>query len=355
MVDLPVFLKQILDSPGLSGYETPTRKLIESAWSPLVDEMSVSRMGSLHGLRRGQGAEQRPGILLAAHMDGIGLMVKTVQNGFLSLTEIGGVDPRILPGQQVVVHGVKDLPGIVVQPPAHLLRPEQAGKPASLDTVLVDVGLMPDEVSQWVRVGSPVSFAQKPLDLTGRVLAGHSLDNRASVAAVTVCLDELQHIRHAWDVWAVATVQEEETLGGAKTSAFDIKPDLAVVIDVTFARGPGLGDEPGTFVLGSGPTIGMGANIHPALYRDFMDLAEKLDIPVGTEIMPSMSGTDAMEVQVSQAGIPTVVLGIPLRYMHTPVEAVALKDVYRAGRLMAEFIARLDADYMKNLLWDKKP
>lgn len=196
-----------------------------------------------------------------------------------------------------------------------------------------------------------MSFAQEALELGEETLAGHSLDNRASVAAVTHCLELLQGRSHSWDVWAVASVQEEETLGGALTSAFQLQPELAVAIDVTFARSPGANDYR-TFPLGEGPTLGWGPNIHPFLHKRFKELAEQLEIPHAVEVMPRHSGTDAYALQVAAAGLPAMVVSIPLRYMHTPVELVMLKDIRRAGRLLAEFIARLEPDTMETFTWD---
>ncbi len=352
MTDLSAFLKELISLPGLSGHEGSIREVIARTWQPLVDDLSTSRLGSLHGLRRGSGLDPRPRILLSAHMDAIGLMVTQVKDGFLRFTQIGGVDPRILPGQQVTVHGRQDLPGVVVQPPERLLPPGNGDKTVEMEHLFIDTGLVPADVARLVRTGDLVSFAQPPVELAGETLAGHSLDNRASVAAVTACLDELAKTRHAWDVWAVATSQEEVTLGGAFTSPFDIRPDLAVAIDVTFAKGPGANDHR-TYPLGKGPTLGWGPNVHPALYKAFKELADQLDIPNSMEPMPLMSGTDAMGLQVVAEGIPTMVIGVPLRYMHTPVELVAMKDITRVGHLLAEFIARLEPDFVEKIRWDE--
>jgi tetrahedral aminopeptidase len=353
-IELTPFLKDLLSLPGLSGYEGPARQRISEAWQPLVDQLSTSRMGSLHGFRRGVGAEPRPGILLAAHMDAIGLMVTGIaaEGGYLRITQIGGVDPRILPGQPVTVHGRQALPGIVFLPVDRLLPANLSGKPAPLKYLMIDTGLQADEVAQLVRPGDLVSFAQQPLELAGDIIAGHSLDNRASVAAITLCLQELEHMTTAWDVWAVATVQEEETFGGAYTSPFEIRPALAVAIDVTHATGPGVSDYRG-FALGKGLVLGWGPNIHPAVHKTFLDLAKKLEIPYKVEAMARHSGTDAFAMQVVAEGIPTMVVSIPLRYMHTPVEAVALKDIERTGHLLAEFIARLEPDYIQHIKWDE--
>lgn len=345
------FLKELISAPGLSGYEGPVRKRIENVWSGLTDELHISRLGSLHGLHKGTAPAPRPSILLAAHMDAIGLMVSKIVDGFLHLTEIGGIDPRVLPGQLVTVHGREDIPGIIVQPPAHLLPPEVGSGPVPLAHLLVDTGLLPGDVKRKVRVGDLISFAQEPVELGDDVLAGHTLDNRVSVAALTYCLDELKNRAHAWDVWVVATTQEEETLGGALTSAYQLDPSLGVAIDVTFAKGPGT-PEHETFSLGKGVTLGWGPNIHPGMHRSFKKSADQLEIPYRLEPIPRHSGTDAFALQVARAGIPTMVLGIPLRYMHTPVEVVSMKDVRRAGRLLAEFVCKLDEKFLDELTFD---
>ncbi len=356
MKNLSKFLIELISSPGLSGYEAPTRQLIEDAWEPLTDELSVSQLGSLHGLKQGThstssgqaGLEPRPSILLATHMDAIGLMVSKITDGFLHLSEIGGLDHRVLPGQLVTVHGREELPGVIVQPPAHLLPPDSGNGPVPLGNLLVDTGLLPNEVNKKVRIGDLISFAQKPIKMGKGILAGHSLDNRASVAALTHCLDLLSKRTHLWDVWAVATVQEEETMAGALTSAYQLRPKVAVAIDVTWAHGP---DTPkhNTYPLGKGITLGWGPNIHPGLKAAFAKVADRLEIPYKLEAMPRHSGTDAYALQIAREGIPTMVVSIPLRYMHTPVEMIAMKDVKRAGRLLAELISDLELDFMEHL------
>jgi endoglucanase len=188
--------------------------------------------------------------------------------------------------------------------------------------------------------------------LSGETLSGHSLDNRASVGALTVCLEELQTRTHSWDVWAVATSQEEVGLLGASSSTYQIHPTIAIVVDVTFAKGPGTSDWQ-AFPLGKGPTIAMGPNMHPALHKAMQGMADSLELPYALEFSPSHSGTDGWATQVSAEGIPTLVVGIPLRYMHMPVEVVAIKDIQRAGRLLAGFISSLGPDFMEKMVWDK--
>jgi endoglucanase len=349
--NLNSFLNSLLSTSGLSGFEAPVRTLIAKAWEPLVDELVTTPLGSLHGNKPGCSASSRPKIMLAAHMDAIGMMVTTIQQEFLHVTGIGGLDPRILPGQPVIVHGKQDLLGIIAQPPDHLLPPAHKGSPAPLEWLLVDIGLEAGQVSELVKPGDPISFANLPVQLSDDVVSGHSLDNRASVAALTLCLHELKTTQHDWDVVAVATSQEEETFGGSYTSSFDVLPDIAVAIDVTFAKSPGVSDY-NTFELGKGVALGFGPNIHPAIHRSFKDLCARLDIPYHLDVMPAHSGTDAYALQMAANGVPTMVLSIPLRYMHTPVETVHLKDIQRAGHLLAEFIAHLDTNYIDNIHWD---
>jgi endoglucanase len=351
MNEILPFLKKLISAPGLSGHEAPVRDIIAETWQPLVDEISVSRLGSLHALKRGSLPEPRPSLLIATHMDAIGLMVSSLEGEFLHITEVGGIDARVLPGQLVTVHGREDLPGVIVKPPAYLLPPDERSGPVALSNLLVDTGLTAREVSRLVRVGDLVSFAQAPIELGNDTLAGHSLDNRASVAALTVCLEHLQKRRLEWDLWAVASSQEEETLGGAATSAFQLRPSLAIAVDVTFASSPGTPSHR-SFEMGNGIPLGMGPNIHPALYKEFKALAERLEMPHRDEVTGANSGTDAYAMQVAAEGIPTMLVSIPLRYMHTPVEMVSVKDITRAGRLLAEFAAGLDAEYMNKLVWE---
>jgi putative aminopeptidase FrvX len=278
MPEITPFLKSLLSVSGLSGYEAPVSRLIEDKWRPLVDDVSISRLGSLHGLKKGvtnlsPETTRRPSIMIATHMDAIGLMVTRLVDEFLSLTMIGGIDPRILPGTPVTVHATgglvaEELYGVVVQPPARALPPSVGDGPVPLSDLLVDVGLSAREAAARIRIGDLVSYATEPVDLSGDVISGHTLDNRSSVAALTVALELLQGKKHVWDVWAVATVQEETCLGGAFTSAYDIKPDLAVTIDVTWAKGPGASDWK-TFPLGKGPTLAMGPKIHTYLLTKF--------------------------------------------------------------------------------------
>jgi len=352
-MDLTAFLKELCAAPGISGYEHSVRDLIRRAWEPLVSEVRVDPLGSLWATRHGSGKAPRPKIMLASHMDAIGLMVTQIAGDFLHVTSVGGIDARILPGQLVTVHGRSALPGVVAAPPAYLLPADAQEGVTPLTELIVDTGLPGDKLAEQVKVGDVVSFAAPARELQGGLLCAKSLDNRAAVAAVTRCLENLQGRTHVWDVVAVATTQEELGVIGARTSAFALRPDLAVAIDVTHGSGPAAKDLPDkTYPVGGGPTLTLGPNIHPALFAAFTALADRLEIPHTIEVTPQHSGTDAFGIQVAREGIPTMVIGLPLRNMHTPVEVVSPKDIERAGRLLAEFAAGLTADYMDTLKID---
>ncbi len=343
------FLKDLIALPGLSGYEKPVREMLQETWKQYADELEISPLGSLHGLVYGNSEEPRRRVLLASHMDAIGLMVTQIENGFLRIMEIGGLDDRVLPGQQVIVHGREPIEGVIIQPPSFLLPKGEGNGVVAQEYLLVDTGLMPDELGKKIRIGDLVSFAQPPLDLGKHILAGHSLDNRASVAVLTECLVELKKRSHEWDVWMAATVQEEETMGGALTSAYQIRPDIAIAIDVTWAKGPGGGDEHKTFPMGEGFTLSWGPSMHPGLFKAIKEIADRYELPYSKEVLPRYSGTDADAMQIVREGIPTMVVSIPIRYMHTPVEMISLKDIRRTARLLVEFISSLDADFMDSI------
>lgn len=364
-MDLFKLLQTLTQTAGPSGFEIEVATVVQEVWQPYVDEITIDRMGNLVAVKEGrldpagQPNERRPRLLLAAHMDELGLMVKQIVahpkeggNGFLRLTNLGGVDTRQLYGQLVTVHGSVNgrhtLPGIIGALPPKMLPQERHNKPYRYEDLVVDVGLPAEELRQQVAVGDVISFDQPLRKLLGKRVAGKSLDNRASIAAVTVCLDYLSRRYHDWDVMAVATVQEETRLLGALTSGYTLMPDVAVALDVTFGKGPGVSDAV-AYELGDGPTLGLGPNVHPGVFQALQEAAKALEMDVHTEPHARASGTDAFGLQIAREGIPTGLVSIPLRYMHTMVESIALTDVERAGRLVGEFIARLDAGFIDQL------
>jgi len=210
------------------------------------------------------------------------------------------------------------------------------------------VGLTADEARELVDVGDTATFATTPTHLKGQVMAGKAMDDRAGVAVMFECLKALDNARHHADVYCVATVQEEVGVRGAITSTYGIVPDVGIAIDV--GHGDMLGvPEYDTLTLGKGPAIAFGPHVHPAIFGRLKEIAEDLDIDVQVEPSPHPGGTDAFAIQVTRGGIPSALISIPLRYMHTAVETVSLADVKKAGRLLAEFIVRLDKKFVEGL------
>jgi endoglucanase len=250
-----------------------------------------------------------------------------------------------------VVHGRRELVGVIGARPPHVLPLAERDKPIPGSQLLIDVGLPTDELTSAVRVGDLVTMKRDLVELKGGLVAGKALDNRASVVAAVVCLEQLAHLAHDWDVLVAATVQEEIGLKGAVTSAFALDPTLAIAVDVTWARQPGVPDEY-TYELGKGPTIGCGPNFHPKVVQALVEAAKALEMSHHIEPAARPPGTDARAIQVSQAGIPCGLISIPLRSMHTPVETVSVKDIERAGRLLATFISRLDERFLASLPFD---
>lgn len=352
-MDTYELLKKVTDTAGPSGYEQDIAAVIRELWQPFTDRQEIDVVGNLIAVKQGEGKEPRRSILLAAHMDEIALMVTRIDshqgNGFLRTTRIGGVDNRHLYGQLVVVHGRRDVNGVIGCLPSSMLPEERRTKPFGFEDLRIDVGLPIEEVRELVSVGDFISFRQPLRKLLGNRVAGKSLDNRASVAAVTLCLEYLSGRIHSWDVVAVATSQEETRLLGAYTSAYTQRPDVAIAIDVGHGKGPSATDA-GTFELGSGPVLELGPNVHPGMYQGLADAAAALEMKTGTNAHGRSSGTDAFGLQVAREGIPTGLVSIPLRYMHTMVESLDMSDVERCGRLLGEFIARLDDHFVDGLV-----
>ncbi len=356
MFDTKAHLKNLVEAHAPSGHEGPVRDIIREAWAGLTDSLEQDGLGSLIGVKRATEPLNPPRrIMLAAHMDEIGMMVRDVVDGFIYVHRISGVDHRVMLAQPVLVHGRRPLPGVVATMPPHLLTPASRRQYPGFNELVVDVGLPAAEVAANVRIGDLITVDVPLLELQGERVAAKALDDRACVAAVTACLHHLQNLRHQWDVYAAATVQEETGLYGARTAAHHIQPDIAIALDVTFAPQPGVtGDS--TTEMGGGPGIGIGPNFHPGLLTRLQDTARRHEIRLQDDIIPGPSGTDAWAIQVALAGVPTALLEVPIRNMHSPVEICDLRDIERAGRLLAHFIAGLDADFLAAIDWqDLRP
>ncbi len=333
-------LRRLAEGAAVSGYEENLSSLLTKEWRTLADEVHSDGIGNTYVLKKG--TVRRHQVMLAAHLDEIGLMVTAIdEKGFLRFTTVGGIDPRTLLAQEVVVHGRRDIIGVIGSVPPHLL--EGGDRAVKIEDLGIDVGLPVDRAKEMIQVGDPVTLRRQINELLNDTMAGKALDDRAGTVVLAVCLAELARLRHQHDVIAVATVQEEVGLRGALTSAYTLNPDLAVAVDVTHGASA---DTKGLtqMELGKGPAVALGANIHPGIYKGLCEAARQYRIPVQIEPIPGISGTDAWAIQVTQAGIPTGLVSIPLRYMHTSVETLDISDVVNAGKLLAYFIANLPND-----------
>jgi endoglucanase len=292
--------------------------------------------------------------MLAAHMDEIGLIVTRVEGSFLHVGRVGGIDPRSILGQEVTVYPTgpgsdrypEGLPGYVGSRPPHVLSEGERSKVVPLQDLRVDLGF-PVEAG-LVHVGDRIAIRGPYTELLNGRITTKALDDRACVAAMLGALGYLAQMQHSWDVYAIATVQEEIGSKGATTAAFGVAPDVAVAIDVTFADTPGLNDSE-TVEMDKGPAVAWGPNLHPGVVKKLRQSAEAIELSYVTEPVPGHSGTDAWPIQVSREGIPTGLVSIPIRYMHSAVEMAALADVDRTARLLASFISQLDDAFLAGL------
>lgn len=349
-------LKQLSEAYGVSGYEEEVRAIVRGQFDTFADEVRVDAMGNLIALKKGR---RRPGksvkrIMLAGHMDEIGLIVTVLEKGFIRFTQVGGFDVRTLPGREVLVHGKRRLPGVIGCRPPHVLNDKERKKPVPMDELFIDTGLTAGALAKNVRPGDLISIRGGFTELQNGHVSGKAFDDRASVTAIACCMEQLRSLTHTWDVYAVATVQEEVGLRGAITGAYGVAPDIGIAIDVGFGKQPGIPEALYTVELGKGPALCSGPNIHPEMFAALRKTAQQHEIPFQTEICTRGTGTDANAIQLTRAGIPTALLSIPLRSMHTPVEMLQIKDVERTGRLLAHFIAGLDDAFTDKLAWKIK-
>jgi endoglucanase len=353
-LDLKAHLKALCQAHGPSAYEGEVRALLREAWAPYTDEMQVNPMGSLMALKRGEGPETRRRLMVTAHMDEIAMMVSRIQDGYLQARSMSGVDARILQAKPVLVHGRELLRGVFAAVPPHISRHRgDKGKnhyPA-LEEQWIDLGLPAEEVAAKVQVGDVITLDEPAVDLKGDLITAKALDNRASLAALTYTLELLQKRRHDWDIYFVATTQEEKTQVGARTATYALNPDLAIVLDVAFAKQPGVNGD-SDLAPGKGFTIGLGPNFRPQLAKRLTETAKALELPHGQEVLAGVSGTEAWPMQIMGRGLPVALMSLPIRNMHTGAETMNLLDIKRAGRLLAEFISQLDGQTLDDLAWD---
>lgn len=346
------FLQKLSEATGISGYEHSVRDLMVEAFRPYTDEISVTPAGNVIALKRGtrdpKSKTPAPKVLIEGHMDEIGLMVTDIERGLIRFTQVGGFDVRVLLAQEVIVHGKQELRGVIGSRPPHVLTDAERNKVIPMPELFVDVGLPEDKLRDLVSIGDPITIARQMISLKGNLVAGKAFDDRCALVSVVEALKHLATLKHSWDVYAVANVQEEVGLFGAMTSTYTINPDVAIALDVSHADQPNT-TEVNAVPLGDGMGIAMGPNIHPLVHTKLIDVANSNEIPFKVTAYAGATGTNAWAMQVVQEGIPTGLIDIPLRYMHTSVETLNLNDLERIGRLMALFCAALDEKFFKEL------
>jgi putative aminopeptidase FrvX len=343
MTETPELLDKLLRVGAPSGHEGPAAEV----WRKAASFASLSTDGLGSSIARV--GDDGPLLAVVGHIDEIGLAVTHIdEKGFLYFTPIGGWDPQILVGQRVEVRS-KDgmVPGVVGRKPLHLLDADQRKKVVELKRLHIDIGAADrDEAAALVRVGDSAVIAANPVSLAGGRLISRAMDNRLGAY---VALEALRRCHErdslSGSFAAVAAVQEEIGLFGARTSAFEVRPDLAVAVDVTHATdAPGVDEkEIGSHPLGSGPAIGRGSTLSPKVFDLLVETAGEAGIDYTISASGRSTGTDADAIQISRSGIPTGLVSIPLRYMHSPVELVDLADVEATVELIAAFAARLEA------------
>ena len=353
--ETPPLLAELLSARGASGHEAAPVAVWRSAAEDFAT-VGTDPIGTPHALvaprARGRGANAGAArrLLLMGHIDEIGLIVTHIDDqGYLWVREVGGWDPQILVGQRVIIDTANGpLPGVVGRKPIHLLNGDERKKVPELSDLHIDIGARDGEQAmELVRVGDVAVIDVAPLQLRDGRLASRALDNRlGSYVALEAAHRVADAGGAAWELGAVAVVQEETTFGGSRTTAFALAPDAAIVIDVTHATdAPGIEVKPsGKHPLGSGPVIGRGSTLHEGVFELLYETARAEKIPFTIEASGRATGTDADAVHASRAGVPTGLVMIPVRYMHSPVETVDLNDVQATIRLLAAAALALKPD-----------
>lgn len=339
----PELLEDLLRAPGPSGYEAPA----SSVWRASADFADLTADGLGSTVATIGPEDGSPLVAVVGHIDEIGLVVTHIdEKGFLYFAPIGGWDPQILVGQRVkVISGEDEVPGVAGRKPIHLLEPDQRKQVVKLKEMHIDIGASDRETAEeLVSVGDPVVIDAEPMAVADGRLVAKSMDNRIGAY---VALEALRRCYEDDDLKArfaaVASVQEEIGLFGSRTSAFRVKPDLAVVIEVTHATdAPGINEkEVGSHELGSGPVIGRGSTLSPKVYELLVEAAETAGIDYTVQASGNATHTDADALQATRSGVPTGLISVPLRYMHSPVEMVDLGDLEATVELVTEFVESL--------------
>ncbi|SEF52225.1 endoglucanase [Caloramator fervidus] len=332
-------LKDLSNFSAVSGSEFQLHEKLENIFKDLVDEIKKGILGDFIAVKKGEG-ENRLKVLLTAHADEIGLMVTDIDDrGFVHFTNVGGVDPKTLPAQEVIIHGKEKVFGVIGAKPPHVLTDKDRKKSIKIDEMVIDCGMTRDELEKLISVGDFITVKRHSIGLLGDFITGKALDNRSGIMVLYECAKELKNIKHSCDVYFAATSLEERGLLGIKTTAYEVSPDIGIVVDVTFADK--YADSDIQIECGKGVEITIGPNIHPELSEKLIKIADEYAIPYTIDVSPASTGTETWNLQICQEGIPTLLVSIPIRYMHTSTEVVNYKDIIRAARLLVLFISSL--------------
>jgi endoglucanase len=343
------FLELLTNGHGVSGFEYTLSKAVIDAFTPLCDSVKIDKMGNVIAHKKGSG-DGAVKIMMAAHLDEIGFMVKYIEdNGFIRFTTIGGIDPRTTIGQEVWVHGVETILGVVGSKPPHLQDAKEQEETIKLEDMIIDTGYSKEKLLELLSIGDTITVKRDTVKLLNTKAAGKAMDDRAGVAALLETLKILQGMNHYPDVYMVATVQEEVSMTGAFTSTYHIQPDIGIAVDVGFGTTPEL-EKADTIELGKGPGITIGGNVHPTLVKRLFETGKVHGIPCQKDVAPGPTGTDARAMQITKEGIPALVVSIPLRYMHTSVELLDLEDIHHTARLLAQFTNSVKEGELEGLL-----
>ncbi len=333
---------------AVAGFETTAAAKIAETFKDYCDEVRIDKFFNVIFLKKGFNKSAKK-ILITAHSDEIGFLVSSIDDkGFIGISPIGGIDSKILLAQEVIIHGKEDIIGIIGAMPPHLMKPEDAGKAVKIKDLRVDTGLKGEELKKIVSIGDVVSFKPSFSIMNKNKASGKSFDNRTGIVCMMEILQSLKDINHENDVIFMASTQEETSLVGITTAAFSLKPDAAIVIDACHGDIPDLSKDVSS-TPGKGPEISIGPNLHQGMVEKLFELGKDICIPFQKMVESGDTGTEAWATQVSGCGIPTALLSIPVRYMHTAVETVNLDDIKYTSRIITEF-ARLSSDKLEKVL-----
>lgn len=336
-------LQKLVNAYGVSGDEFRVAEIAADILKPYMDKVEIDKLGNVVGYR----SCGKPGakkLMLDAHLDQIGFLVTGITDeGFLRFMAMG-VDPRMLLGSELYVLPKNGEPiyGVVCSTPPHIQKPGDNKKSVPIDQMLLDVGMPYEMVSEKIEIGDYIAFANDAIDLLGDCISGKSMDDRACFMTIIHALDLLGDAKLDVDLIVVGSTKEEVGGHGAMSRAYIDKPDYAIAIDVGHAKTADSTPMDRTQEFGGGPIIGFGANSIPKFARKVVEVARAKEIPYQVEAIPSASGTNAWSIQIVDEGVCTLVISLPLRYMHSPVEMLTLSDVYNVGKLLCEFIKSFD-------------